>query len=48
MLHQIPTSLFTDFNKTEEEMDTMSIYHNMSAFDYDANGKPIDDDNGLQ
>jgi hypothetical protein len=48
MLNQIPTSLFTDFNKTEEEMDPMSIYHNMSAFDYDANGQPIDDDNGLQ
>ena len=37
VVNTIPASLFLDFNKDEEEIDGMSIYNNLNAYDYNNN-----------
>jgi hypothetical protein len=43
VLQNLPPSLFLDFNKNEEELDQMSIYNNLNAYDYNRNNSEYDD-----
>lgn len=43
VLQNLPPSLFLDFNKNEEELDQMSIYNNLNAYDYNGNNSEYDD-----
>ena len=44
----LPTSIFLDFNKTEEEMSQSSIYNLMNAGERDLYYENNKEDNGLQ